>query len=377
MGTAEGVYRSSTPTQRWGSLAEVHSMTAAQPAHRIRSRAPLRLGLAGGGTDVSPYSDDFGGAILNMTIDRYAYAFIEPSRDWKIRFIAADLGIEESFPLDMEAVDKARLVLHAGVYRRMIAEFGGGRPLAITVRTSVDAPAGSGLGSSSALVVALVEAFRALLDLPLGLYEVAHLAFEIERIDLSLAGGKQDHYAAAFGGINFIEFMAGDRVIVNPLRLSRSVLCEVEASLITCFSGVSRSSAEIIDQQRLGMTKNNGTIESLHQLKSNAVEMKQALLTGSMECMAKVLAESWEAKKETAVGVTTPAIDAFHRVATEAGATAGKVSGAGGGGFIMFMVPAERRFSVIRALNEAGGQAEGVHLTANGSESWIFPSKRS
>ena len=159
---------------------------AAQHVHRIRSRAPLRLGLAGGGTDVSPYSDDFGGAILNMTIDPDAYAFIEPSVDWKIRFVATDLGIEECFPLDIDALSTARLQLHAAVYKRMVAGFAGGRPLAITVRTSVDAPAGSGLGSSSALVVALVEAFRTLLDVLLGLYEVAHLAFEIERLILNL-----------------------------------------------------------------------------------------------------------------------------------------------------------------------------------------------
>ena len=130
----------------------------------VRSRAPLRLGLAGGGTDVSPYSDEYGGAVLNATIDRFAFAFIEPSQDWKIRFIAVDGGVEEVFPLDLDAIGRAQLKLHAAVYRRMVREFGGGRPLAITVRTTVDAPAGSGLGSSSALVVALVEAFRAMLD---------------------------------------------------------------------------------------------------------------------------------------------------------------------------------------------------------------------
>ena len=376
MGVASLVDSSVVGRWEWSARRTVHSLAAAQQVHRIRSRAPLRLGLAGGGTDVSPYSDDFGGAILNMTIDRYAYAFIEPSADWKIRFVATDLGIEESFPLDIDALSGARLQLHAAVYRRMVAGFAGGRPLAITVRTSVDAPAGSGLGSSSALVVALVEAFRTLLDVPLGLYEVAHLAFEIERIDLELAGGKQDHYAASFGGINFIEFMAGDRVIVNPLRVSRSVLCELEASLLTCFSGISRRSGEIIDQQRLGMTEKKAqTIEGLHQLKIDAVEMKQALLAGDIENMARVLRRSWKAKKETALGVTTPQIETLHQSAIDAGAMAGKVSGAGGGGFIMFMVPPEERLNVIRALNEAGGQAEGVHLTGNGAESWILPSK--
>jgi len=357
-------------------LTSSSSIVASRLVHKLRSRAPLRLGLAGGGTDVSPYSDDFGGAVLNLTIDRYAFAFIEASPDRMVRFIASDLGIEECFEPDMGAIGNARLRLHAAVYSRMLKQFGEGCPLAITVRTSVDAPAGSGLGSSSALVVSLVEAFRALLDLPLGPYEVAHLAFEIERIDLGLAGGKQDQYASAFGGINFIEFMGEDRVIVNPLRVARSVLSELETSLITCFSGISRRSEEIIDQQRHGMNeRDRRTLGGLHRLKSDALEMKQALLRGNIDHMAEVLEHSWLAKKDTASGVTTSGIEILHDVAMNAGAMAGKVSGAGGGGFIMFLVPAEKRLKVIRALNEAGGQAEGVHFTANGAESWTFPNK--
>ena len=354
------------------------SLSPLQPPHKIRSRAPLRLGLAGGGTDVSPYSDDFGGAILNATIDRYAYAFVEPSPDWKVRFVAADLDIEECFPLDLDAISSARLRLHAAVYRRMVNDFAGGRPLAVTLRSSVDAPAGSGLGSSSALVVAMVEALRALLDVPLGPYELAHLAYEIERVDLGLAGGKQDQYAAAFGGINFVEFMAGDRVIVNPLRLGRAVFSELETSLVICFSGLSRSSEQIIDQQRQGMTSRNArTIEGLHQLKSDALEMKHALLRGNITRMAGVLERSWLAKKETASGVSTAEIDQLHDSALRAGALAGKVSGAGGGGFIMFLVPPELRLRVIRALNQAGGQANGVELTTSGAESWICPNRNS
>ena len=199
----------------------------------VRARAPLRLGLAGGGTDLSPYCDQFGGAVLNVTIDRYAYAFIAPSEDGRTHFAARDLGIEESFSPTPDLLRATRLAIHGGVYRRMMTEFNGGvlRPLRIT--SYVDAPPGSGLGSSSALAVALVEAFRTLLGLPLGLYDVAHLAFEIERIDLGLAGGKQDQYAAAFGGVNYIEFMANDRVIVNPLRIPRAALNELETSLGT------------------------------------------------------------------------------------------------------------------------------------------------
>ncbi|MBV9735225.1 MAG: hypothetical protein JO209_04900, partial [Acidisphaera sp.] len=267
----------------------------------IRARAPLRLGLAGGGTDLSPYCDRFGGAVLNSTIDRYAYAFIEDSPDGEVHFSARDLDVEESFSADLGAIATSSLALHAGVYRRAIEQFGGGRPLPLRLTSFVDAPPGSGLGSSSALAVALVEAFRALLRIPLGLYEVAHLAFEIERKDLQLAGGKQDQYAAAFGGTNFIEFFANDRVIVNPLRVARPFLNEFEISLIVCFSGVSRRSEQIIEEQQQRMSAVAGnSLDSLHRLKEDAVEMKNALLFGRVAEMARILGRSWEAKKRTA-----------------------------------------------------------------------------
>jgi D-glycero-alpha-D-manno-heptose-7-phosphate kinase len=337
----------------------------------IRARVPLRLGLAGGGTDLSPYCDEHGGAVLNTTIDRYAYAFIEPVEDGRIHFVAPDLGIEESFSPDMQAIQAAKLKLHAGAVRRMARDFGGGQLTPMRVTSFVDAPAGSGLGSSSALVVALVEALTTHLAAPLGPYDVAHLAFEIERIDLGLAGGKQDQYAATFGGINFIEFHAGDRVIVNPLRVSTAVLNELETSMVICFTGVSRSSEAIIVEQQRRMTAPTGSsLESLHRLKSDAIEMKEALLRGQIPRMADILNRSWLAKKETAAGVSTGHIEELYTLAFKHGAVGGKVSGAGGGGFMMFIVPPHRRIAVIRALNATGAEAGGVHFTAQGAESW-------
>jgi D-glycero-alpha-D-manno-heptose-7-phosphate kinase len=338
--------------------------------HKTRARAPLRLGLAGGGTDLSPYCDEFGGAILNVTIDRFAFASVIPRSDGAVVFEADDLGVSEHWDGSCQS---SSLRLHHGVYRRMIDSFNGGIPIPMTLKTTVDAPAGSGLGSSSALVVAMVDALRHVLGAPLGQYDVAHLAFEIERIDLGLSGGRQDQYAAAFGGINFIEFLSNDRVIVNPLRAPREVICELESSVVICFSGASRQSSDIINAQTSAMSaRNERALSALHQLKQDAVEMKQALLQGDIARMASILGHSWLAKQATAASVTNQRLNDLYDCALLNGALAGKVSGAGGGGFMFFLVHPERRYQLISALNEAGSQATPVKFTHSGCEAWTF-----
>jgi len=336
----------------------------------VRARAPLRLGLAGGGTDLESYFSVHGGAVLNATIGRYAFASIRPRDDDHVFFDAGDLGREEMVPARPTLPD-AQLALHRGVYERMVRDFRDGVPLAIEVTTAVDAPMGSGLGSSSALVVALVEAYRAYLDLPLTHYDVAHLAYEIERHDLKLAGGKQDQYAAAFGGINFIEFLAHGEVIVNPLRFSDGVVAELESSLVVCFSGQSRESDSIIRQQLGGIRKDSGQVmEAMHQLREDAVAMKRAIMLGDIELVAKILERSWIAKKQTAPGVSTERIEFLEHTARGAGAIGAKVSGAGGGGFMMFVVPTEKRYRLIAALDSAGANASPVKFSHEGCESW-------
>jgi D-glycero-alpha-D-manno-heptose-7-phosphate kinase len=338
---------------------------------KIRARAPLRIGLAGGGTDLSPYCDQFGGAVLNVTIDRFAFASCIPRSDGQVIFEADDLGVCENW--SAEAQDPTQLRLHHGVYRRMIDEFNGGRPVPLTLHTTVDAPAGSGLGSSSSLVVAMVDALREILSAPLGPYEVARLAYEIERVDLNLSGGRQDQYAAAFGGINYIEFLPGDRVIVNPLRARRNVFCELESSIVVCFSGQSRESANIIDDQTAVMKTNAGQgMEALHQLKRDAEEMKRAFTEGDIDRMAEVLRSSWEAKKATSAAVSNQRIEALLELGLENGALAGKVSGAGGGGFIFFFVHPENRFRLMSALNRADGHATSLKFVETGCETWTF-----
>lgn len=340
----------------------------------VRARAPLRLGLAGGGTDVAPYCEDHGGAVLNITIHKYAYAFIQLRDDNRLEFRSHDLGQVESFEAMAEVPAATSLALHRGVYNRIVRDYNGGRPIPMTLTTHADVPAGSGLGQSSSIVVTLVDAFRELLELPLGPYDVARLAFEIERGDLALAGGRQDQYAAAFGGANYIEFLAGDRVIVNPLRLSGGVLDELEASVVTCFTGQSRASGNIIKEQASNMAANKpDVIDALHQLKQAALEMKNALLVGDIPAIAGIMEESWRAKKRTAASISNRKIEELYDFALQNGALAGKVSGAGGGGFVMFIAAPEDRPRLVEKLKEKGADAQAAQFTHKGSETWTRP----
>ncbi len=339
------------------------------PHRKVRARAPLRLGLAGDGTDLSPYCDQHGGAVLNVTIDRFAHASIEIGGS-EVVMRASDLQAEERAKVD--AVDlNGALGLHKAVYRRMVRTYLGGRGPALTLTTMIDAPPGSGLGSSSALVVAMVEAFGVAFDLPLGRYDLARLAFEIERHDLGRAGGRQDHYSAAFGGVNFIEFLPGDRAIVNPLRLSPAVLNEMQSSLVVCFTGQSRMSHAIISDQIGAMERGDvAALKALHQLRLQSFDMKLALFKGDFEAFSAILSRSWAAKRATARGVSNPLIERLCVAAGNAGARSGKVSGAGGGGFLMFVCDPDRRAQVMRTLRSAGGEPSAVAFSAEGVEGW-------
>ncbi len=343
----------------------------------IRSRAPLRLGLAGGGTDVSPFSDIYGGNVLNATIDMYANCTLEVNRTDKIQLVATDRN--EKFECDLTAhiEPEGELRLHKGVYNRIMRQFNAGRPLGIAITTYTDVPAGSGLGSSSTLVVAMIKAFVELLNLPLGEYEIAHLAFEIERIELGCAGGKQDQYAATFGGFNFIEFYKDDRVVVNPLRVKNWIISELESSLMLYYTGVSRYSSEIIAEQAKNAENNVvDAVAAMTELKEQAVKMKEAILKGDMRSLAGFMERSWEAKKKTAASISNSEIDALHDRARAAGAYAGKLSGAGGGGFMMFLVDPSRRMEVIRALNSHEGRVMSCHFTKHGTQGWRLPQDR-
>jgi D-glycero-alpha-D-manno-heptose-7-phosphate kinase len=337
----------------------------------IRAKAPLRLGLAGGGTDVSPFCDEYGGYVLNATIDMYAYCTIEVTENNIISFYAADRNeffeTQSTSELDLDG----HLDLHKGIYNRIVRQFNNNQSLSIKITTYSDAPAGSGLGSSSTMVVAILKAFVEWMNLPLGEYDIAHLAYEIERIDVGLSGGRQDQYAATFGGFNFIEFYQQDRVIVNPLRVKNWIVNELENSVILYYTGVSRESSKIIEEQsRNAQTKDESSLNAMHELKVDSLKMKEALLKGDMRNFSTFLGKSWEAKKKTASTISNPFIERIFDLAIASGASSGKVSGAGGGGFMMFMVDPVKRLDVIRELNKQNGQVMSFHFTNEGTQGW-------
>ncbi len=335
-----------------------------------RSKAPLRIGLAGGGTDVSPYSDEYGGAILNATISLNAYASIEPTTEGGIIIQALDRNEAQQFNYTTELPINGTLDLLKGVYNRIQKDYPFTLPN-FKLSTYVDAPAGSGLGTSSTLVVAIIGAFVEMLKLPLGDYDIAHYAFDIERKDLQLAGGKQDQYAATFGGVNFMEFYANDKVIVNPLRINTDYINELENNLVLYFTATSRESATIIKEQQKNVTsKNEKSIDAMHHLKEQAQMMKEALLKGRLNEIGEILDYGFQQKRNMAHNISNSSIESIYEAAKSAGATGGKISGAGGGGFMIFYCPANSRYKVMENLNTFGGVVRPYSFTKHGLNTW-------
>jgi D-glycero-alpha-D-manno-heptose-7-phosphate kinase len=336
-----------------------------------RSKAPLRIGLAGGGTDVSPYSDLYGGAILNATVSLYAYANIELIPEKIIQLQALDRHEKQEFPWNAALPIDGKLDLLKGVYNRIQKDHGMAET-GFRLSTFVDAPAGSGLGTSSTLVVAIVGAFAEMLRLPLGEYDIAQLAYDIERNDLKMAGGKQDQYAATFGGVNYMEFY-GENVVVNPLRIKQQYLFELENNLVLYYTATSRESAKIIEKQSQNVvSKKEKSIDAMHQLKHQAQLMKEALLKGRLHEIGEILDFGFQQKKQMAEGISNTLMDEIYEAAKKAGATGGKISGAGGGGFMTFYCPANTKYSVIEGLSKFGGFVKNYQFVDHGLTGWTI-----
>jgi D-glycero-alpha-D-manno-heptose-7-phosphate kinase len=333
---------------------------------KIRAKAPLRISFAGGGTDVPPYPEREGGCVLNATIDSFAWGSLCPRKDGSVKLESVDMGLCLEYKADDEMPLDGQLDLVKAALRRLEAKNSHG----FDIFLSSDAPPGSGLGSSSALMVALVGLVRELKNLPFTDYEIAQLAYAIEREDLGILGGLQDQYAATFGGFNFIEFYK-DRVIVNPLRISPDIVNELEHNLLLCYTGTTRRSDRIIEDQTRRFQDGDGeALRALSEQKQLAIEMKNALLRRKLDDFGDLLHFAWEAKKRMSTKISNPVIDEIYAEARRHGALGGKITGAGGGGYVLFYCCFERKHKVAEAMRKMGAAPVDFAFEAQGLQTW-------
>ena len=332
-------------------------------AETIRARTPLRISFAGGGTDVMPYPADRGGCVLSATIDLYAFASLRPRDDAEYRVLSDDGSAQFSAPEDL--VFDGHLDLVKASLVEMAPQTG------LDLHLFCDAPPGSGLGSSSGLVVAMLAAVAELSHTPLTPYELADRAYRVERVKLQQAGGMQDQFACTFGGFNFIEFLGEDRVVVNPLRVPADVENELHGSLLLCYTGITRKSGGILQRQVEGYRRGRReSLDALERIKAYTLDLKEALLTGDLASFAEILDASWHAKRGLAEGITNERIDELLDHAKRAGALAGKLLGAGGGGHLLLFCPFDRRRAIAQAMEAVGARVVNFHFAPRGVETW-------
>ena len=332
----------------------------------VFAKAPLRMALAGGGTDLEPYYSRYGGFVLNATIDQYAYCKVEPSREWCFKSI--DLGIEEKHNLwdNVEYIDsKLKLLINSYQYLTKDIER---EPVKIT--TYVEAPPGSGLGSSSALVVALIAAIAEYYNVPLGEYDMAEYAIEIERKICDLPGGKQDQFAAAFGGFNFMEFLKDGRTIVNPLRLNQKTQNMMELSTVLYYVGKPRKDSRVIENTAKGLVDSKTVLNATHEIRNACINYKRSLLMGDFNMISELMETYWRMKLETNPHVASPEILDSYDYARKNGATAAKISGAGGGGHMVLFTEFEERHRLISALKNKEGRVVPFKFVNHGVDVW-------
>jgi D-glycero-alpha-D-manno-heptose-7-phosphate kinase len=330
----------------------------------IRAKAPLRISFSGGGTDVPPFPQQEGGCVLCATINRYAYGTLRRRADHQICIHSLDFGLSVEYNLDDKLVYDGKLDLA----KASIAKMCGRESPGFDLYLHSDAPPGSGLGSSSAMMVTLVGLLKELRNLPLTDYEVADLAYVIERKDLGIQGGLQDQYAAAFGGFNYIDFLR-DRVVVNPLKISADVINELQYNLLLCYTGKARLSANII-QDQVHRYDERSSLKALRELKALTHEMKNALLRRQLDKFGELLDQEWQCKKQLSARISNAELDNLYQVARATGAVGGKITGAGGGGFMMLYCHFERRQKVAERMKELGCTIMDFGLEPAGLQTW-------
>jgi D-glycero-alpha-D-manno-heptose-7-phosphate kinase len=333
----------------------------------IRSKTPLRISFAGGGTEVEPYLSERGGIVLSSTIDKYAYSSLRFIDDHQINVTSLDYDIVSNYDAEELLLEDDKLNLVKAVIHRLNPK---NNNQGLDIFLHSDAPPGSGLGSSSTVVVTLIGAFKHWLHLPLTNYEIADMAYHIERTDMGIKGGKQDQYAAAFGGFNFIEFYR-DATIVNPLRVPSDILNELRYNLLLCYTGKTRLSAHIIDSQVEGyVRRQQSVVHAMDELKHIAVELKNALLQGRLNDFGALLHDAWMNKKKMATQISDSHIEEIYETACKHGALGGKISGAGGGGYMFFYCNFDRKHIVAEQLERLGAKVVDFNFDFRGLQTW-------
>jgi D-glycero-alpha-D-manno-heptose-7-phosphate kinase len=332
----------------------------------IRAKAPLRISLAGGGTDVPPFPAQEGGVVLSTTINSYAWGTLRPRNDEQILINSRDFGVSLAYSSREDLVLDGQLDLAKATIKQLIGSGGQGFDLFL----HSDVPPGSGLGSSSAMIVALVGLLKEFLRLPLTDYEIADLAYGIERVDLGIQGGLQDQYASTFGGFNFIEFL-GDRVVVNGLKVHPDTMNELEYNLLLVHTGKVRLSSNIIaDQVARYERHETSTTEALRELKRLTIEMKNVVLSGRLDGLGELLDQEWQHKKQMSPKISTTELDDLYALACRHGALGGKITGAGGGGHMLLYCPFDRKHEIREAMRAAGCEIHDFALDPRGLQTW-------
>jgi D-glycero-alpha-D-manno-heptose-7-phosphate kinase len=332
----------------------------------VRSKAPLRISFAGGGTDVPPYPQERGGVVLSATINKYVYSSLVPLKDKnEVEVNSLDYNMTVKYENEEDLKYNGELDLVKSVLKKMKVMGKG-----IRIYLHSDAPPGSGLGASSTMVVCLIGLFKHWLNKPLTNYDIADLAYKVERVDLGIKGGLQDQYAATFGGFNFIEFLK-DATVVNPLKIPPDTINELNYNLLLCYTGRRRLSAHIIEEQiERFVKKKKGVVEAMDELKKVTIEMKNALLQTRLDDFGELLHCAWENKKKMASKITAPFIDEMYETARKRGVLGGKILGAGGGGYLLLYAPFDKKQAIAKDLERLGGRMIDFNFESEGLRTW-------
>lgn len=333
----------------------------------IRAKAPLRISFAGGTTDMPSYYMQHGGAVLVSTINRYAFVTLSPRNDAHIQIQSLDFDFNVKYRIDEEPIFDGVLDLAKAAVRRLSSQ---ANHAGLDLYLQSDAPAGSGLGGSASLATAILGALADYINIRLDRYEMAELAYAIERLDLGISGGKQDQFAAVFGGFNLLEF-SKEGVVVTPLRIHTEILNDLEYHLMLCYTGKTRLSAGLIDrQEQFYRDGRHETLEGLRALHQLAYDMKAALLRGRLQDFAAMLDFAWTSKVKVSPGITDSRIDEMYAEARKGGALGGKLLGAGGGGYLLLFCEGSQKRTVREKLEALGGQFADFSFVEEGLQVW-------